>query len=151
GPPGCLVDDVRVGTTWAVVTGGPGVAVEPTNQTQTVGSTAIFSVLATGAPSLVYRWRKNSVNLNDGGNISGANTANLTISNLLQADAGSYSVTITNSLCSVTSSPAILAVNDPAIVTQPATQVVPAGAKASFQVVAAGTAPLSYQWLKDGT
>jgi arylsulfatase A-like enzyme len=151
GPPGCLVDDLRVGTTWAIVTGGPGVALEPASLTQNVGSTAVFSVLATGAPPLVYRWRKNNVSLNDGGNISGANTATLTISNLLQTHAGNYSVTITNSLGSVTSSLATLTVNDPAIVTQPCTQVLPAGATAMFRVVAAGTAPLSYQWLKEGS
>jgi arylsulfatase A-like enzyme len=145
-----LVDDLRVGTTWSVVTGGPGVAVEPTSQTQTAGSSAVFSVLATGAPSLVYHWQKNGLNLNDGGRISGANTANLTINNVLPADAGNYSVTITNSLGSTRSSGATLTVNDPAIITQPTTQVLPMGTNAVFQVVAAGAAPLSYKWYKEG-
>ncbi len=38
----------------------------------------------------------------------------------------------------------------PVIVTQPENQVVVPGATATLRVVAAGTAPLSYQWMKDG-
>jgi hypothetical protein len=38
----------------------------------------------------------------------------------------------------------------PTITTQPANQTVTAGQTASFAVVAAGTAPLSYQWQKNG-
>src|SRR5437764_171597 len=39
----------------------------------------------------------------------------------------------------------------PSITTQPANQTVTAGQMATFAVVAAGTAPLSYQWKKNGT
>lgn len=39
----------------------------------------------------------------------------------------------------------------PSITTQPANQTVTAGQTATFSVVAAGTAPLSYQWQKNGT
>jgi hypothetical protein len=39
----------------------------------------------------------------------------------------------------------------PTITTQPADQVVAAGASASFTVVATGPAPLSYQWRRNGT
>jgi len=39
----------------------------------------------------------------------------------------------------------------PSISTQPANQTVTAGQTASFSVVAAGTAPLTYQWQKNGT
>ena len=38
----------------------------------------------------------------------------------------------------------------PTITTQPASQSVPAGATASFTVVASGSAPLSYQWRWNG-
>src|SRR5207245_2685828 len=38
----------------------------------------------------------------------------------------------------------------PTITTPPANQTVTAGQTASFSVVAAGTAPLSYQWQKNG-
>ena len=39
----------------------------------------------------------------------------------------------------------------PSISTQPANQTVTAGQSATFSVVASGTAPLSYQWRKNGT
>lgn len=38
----------------------------------------------------------------------------------------------------------------PAVITSPSDQTVPIGGSAEFKVVAAGTAPLSYQWSKDG-
>ncbi|MHB8610744.1 MAG: choice-of-anchor D domain-containing protein, partial [Candidatus Acidiferrales bacterium] len=40
---------------------------------------------------------------------------------------------------------------DPTITTPPANQTVTAGQTATFTVVAAGTAPFSYQWQKNGT
>ncbi|TLZ39631.1 MAG: hypothetical protein E6K24_00145, partial [Gammaproteobacteria bacterium] len=39
----------------------------------------------------------------------------------------------------------------PAITTQPASQRVTAGQTATFTVTATGTAPMSYQWQKNGT
>ncbi|TLZ35338.1 MAG: sugar dehydrogenase, partial [Gammaproteobacteria bacterium] len=39
----------------------------------------------------------------------------------------------------------------PAITTQPASQMVVAGQTATFTVTATGTAPVSYQWQKNGT
>src|SRR5438552_11446012 len=39
----------------------------------------------------------------------------------------------------------------PSITTQPANQTVTTGQMATFTVVAAGTAPLTYQWKKNGT
>src|SRR5205823_728060 len=39
----------------------------------------------------------------------------------------------------------------PSIATQPANQTVTVGQTATFTVVATGTAPLSYQWQKNGT
>src|SRR5438132_3603975 len=39
----------------------------------------------------------------------------------------------------------------PSITTQPASQTVTVGQTATFSVVATGTAPLSYRWMKGGT
>src|SRR5208282_698600 len=49
--------------------------------------------------------------LNDGGNNSGAQTSTLTLSNVLAADVGGYSVIVSNAYGSVTSAVAALAVN----------------------------------------
>jgi acid phosphatase len=61
---------------------------------------------------------------------------------------------VSNTAGTVTSAAATLTVNAapvaPSITTQPTSQTVTAGQTASFTVVAAGTAPLSYQWNKNG-
>src|ERR1700758_5830485 len=41
-------------------------------------------------------------------------------------------------------------VSPPSITTQPANQTVMAGQTATFTIVATGTAPLTYQWQKNG-
>ncbi len=149
-PPGCYVDELRIGTSWSIVTGGLDVGTQPTNQTLNAGATATFTALGSGIEPIGYQWRKNGVDLSDGGRISGTASGNLSISNITQLDAGSYTVKITNSSSAVTSAVAVLMVVDPSINTQPTAQVVPAGATATFQVSAGGVAPLSYQWYKNG-
>ncbi len=66
-----------------------------------------------------------------------------------------FTVVVTNAAGSVTSNAATLTVNPapvaPSITTQPASQTVTAGQTATFSVTATGTAPLSYQWQKNGT
>jgi Regulator of chromosome condensation (RCC1) repeat/Fibronectin type III domain/Bacterial TSP3 repeat len=57
---------------------------QPASQVVCAGGSATFSVAATGH-SLAYQWRKDGMNLTDGGNISGAQTPSLTLSNV---DAG---------------------------------------------------------------
>ncbi|MFZ2287987.1 MAG: hypothetical protein WAV93_13495, partial [Bacteroidales bacterium] len=60
-------------------------------QTLCSGANVSFSVSATGT-DLSYQWRKGAVNLVNGGNISGATTATLTLTGINPADAGIYSV-----------------------------------------------------------
>ncbi len=144
--PTAVIDELRIGRSWAFVTGGPEIGTQPATQTRNAGTNATFSVVARGTLPLSYQWQKNGTNLVDGGNISGANTTTLTISNLLAADAGSFVVIVTNSYASITSSVAILTVTDPSILVQPANQTLPPGTNAVFSVVAGGTAPLTYQW-----
>lgn len=85
---------------------------QPTSQTACSGSSAIFSVSTTGTVGS-YQWRKDGINLSDGGNISGATTATLTINPALAADAGSYEVLISGPCTGapVTSTTASLTIN----------------------------------------
>ncbi|WP_334319023.1 immunoglobulin domain-containing protein, partial [Termitidicoccus mucosus] len=131
----------------------PSITTQPVSQTKTAGDSVTFTVTATGDAPLSYQWEKGGSALVDGGRITGATTATLTISTLITDDAGSYTVTVTNSTDNITSAPAALTVNvpppvPPSITTQPASQTKMAGESVTFTVTATGDAPLSYQWKK---
>jgi hypothetical protein len=65
---------------------------------------ATFSVSATGTGPLSYQWRKNTVNLVDGGAVSGATTPTLTFNPADLSDNGStIDCVVTNACGSVTS------------------------------------------------
>ncbi|MEI6786536.1 MAG: immunoglobulin domain-containing protein, partial [Verrucomicrobiota bacterium] len=53
----------------------PTITGQPQSRTNMAGTTATFSVTATGTDPLSYQWRKGGVNLADGGRLSGATTA----------------------------------------------------------------------------
>jgi len=128
----------------------PFITTQPSNQTVNAGQAALFSINAAGTSPLSFQWFKDGAPLTDGVNISGTQTATLTLSNVGGGDAGGYSVIVSNTYGSVTSIVAALTVADPFIITQPVSRSVSSGAIAQFSVVARGTAPLTYQWLKDG-
>ncbi len=84
-------------------------------------------------------------------------TTNLTLANVSVTTAGQYQVIVTSPYGSVTSAVATLAIVSslptnvpPAITQQPQSQTVTNGVTVSFIAVAAGTAPLNYQWFFDG-
>jgi len=126
----------------------PTITVQPQSQTVTAGSTVTFTVSATGTPPLSYQWRRNGVNL------PGATSASLVLANVTEAQAGTYTVVVSNAAGSVTSQPATLTVNPalvaPTITVQPQSQTVTAGGTVTFTVSATGTPPLSYQWRRNG-
>jgi endonuclease/exonuclease/phosphatase family metal-dependent hydrolase len=105
-----FVDDLRVGTTFPdVVTNAPvlerpAIVSPPQNQTVTNGANVTFSVSATGTPPLAYQWQLNNTNL------PGATSSNLTLTAVTFAQAGFYSVVITNVLGSAGSTPVALSV-----------------------------------------
>ncbi len=122
----------------------PAITVHPSSQTVLAPAPASFSVAASGTAPLSYQWRL------DGAPIAGATGSSFTTGATILADNGSqYTVTVTNSVGSATSNPATLTVNaGPSIQVQPASKTVTAPATATFNVIANGTAPLSYQWKK---
>ena len=124
----------------------PSITTQPQNQTVTVGTTATFSVVATGSAPLSYQWSKNSTV------ITGATSSSYTTPATVSGDNGAtFTVTVSNSAGSQTSNTATLTVNSPpTITTQPQNQSVALGSPATFSVIATGTSPLSYQWSKNG-
>ncbi len=81
------------------VLGPPAITMEPQSQTANVGTTVTFLVTVTGAPPLSYQWSFDSQPL------PGATNVNLTLTNVTRAQAGNYSVVVSNAVGSVTSAP----------------------------------------------
>lgn len=124
-------------------TNPPSIGTQPASRTVPTGSNVLFSVAASGTPTLHYQWYFNTNTL-----IAGAAASTFTVINAQLTNAGTYSVVVTNSFGSVTSSIATLVVTNaaPSIATQPQNQSVTLGANAMFSMAATGTAPLTYQW-----
>ncbi len=142
------INQVGRANTLTVVT-PPAITTYPASQTVTTGSNVTFTVTASGSATLAYQWRWG------GTNIASATTSSLTLPNVQPSSAGQYSVRITNSVGSATSSDATLTVNPPAtppsISSHPASQTVATGSNVTFTVTASGTATLAYQWRWGGT
>jgi hypothetical protein len=124
------------------VAGLPFLEVQPQSETAFIGSTAVFTVVASGAPPLTYQWEFN------GSNISGATSTSLVLPNLSLAAQGTYNVLVSDSYGATASENAFLSVTTmpPSILAQPASQTVPTGSSASFSVAVTGATPLDYQW-----
>ncbi len=84
-------------------TGTPAITAQPASLTAPVGSSASFSVAASGV-ALSYQWRRN------GTAISGATQSSYTLADVQTANAGNYDVVVSNSGGPVTSSIAVLTV-----------------------------------------
>jgi hypothetical protein len=144
------VQNVPVVETPLPGTGAPAITTQPLSQTVTAGQSATFSVVATGTAPITYQWRKNGVA------ITGATAPSYTTPATTLADTGAvFVVVLTNSGGTVTSNPATLTVQAsvvaPTLITQPASLTVAVGQTATFSVTASGTAPLTYQWRKNGS
>jgi hypothetical protein len=126
----------------------PSITTQPQSATVTAGTAVNFTVAAGGTSPFTYQWKK------DGNNLAGATGANFALAGAQASDAGSYTVVVTNSAGSATSAAATLVVNAipvaPSITSQPLSVAVKAGSPVSFTVAATGSAPLTYQWKKNG-
>jgi alpha-tubulin suppressor-like RCC1 family protein len=126
----------------------PSIAAQPSGLTLLMGQSGTLSVTANGTAPLSYQWRK------DGVAINGATSASYSIASAKATDAGSYSVVVSNAAGSVTSAAVTVSVSSPtvapSIATQPTGLTLTVGQSGTLSVTANGTAPLSYQWRKDG-
>jgi hypothetical protein len=85
--------------------GPPQINPQPRGTRVNPGASVSFFIGATGTPPLKYQWRRN------GANISGATNPGYTLDNVQFANAGRYSVVVTNVLGSAISLDAVLMVN----------------------------------------
>ena len=131
----------------------PVIVTQPVSAVVYVGGTATFVVDATGASS--YQWYKGSTP------ITGATSPTLSLPNAQQGNEGTYYVIVSNNTGAasadgrVTSNLVYLTVLPivPHITLQPTVYppVAKLGDTVTFTVRAEGTAPLIYQWMKNGT
>src|SRR5262249_24398687 len=125
----------------------PVILVPPVGQTNVVGSTMTFTVVASGSVPMSFRWVRNSIGVLT--NILNTTNCTFTISNAQAAQSGSYRVVLTNSgnLNPVVNAPfAVLIVAPPVITNQPASQTVSPGTDVTFSAGVSGTAPFGFQW-----
>ncbi|HRZ57955.1 MAG TPA: FG-GAP-like repeat-containing protein, partial [Candidatus Paceibacterota bacterium] len=130
----------------------PSLISPPKDQTVFAGESVVFWVTVAGLDPLAYQWQFDGADLQDGDRISGSSTSTLRISPVVPADAGTYTVIVSNVHGSVTSNPAELAVllRPPEITAQPEDQTVISGALATFAVDATGSLPMTFQWRRNG-
>lgn len=130
----------------SVQTVAPMIVQHPESQTVGDGSNVTFSVNVSGTRPMAYQWT------HDGMDISNATDATLVLTNVTLSAAGNYTVVASNISGVATSLVAVLTVVPlpPAIISQPASLAVYDGTNVSFAVTAIGTAPLHYQWWRDG-
>lgn len=110
----------------------PVITTQPTNRSVFPGQSAVFNVAATGVSPLSYQWRFNGTNL------SGATTTTFSRTAAQVAEAGTYTVVITNLTGSITSQPALLKV----LVAPALTQV--RGTRTNFTFAFQSVAAVSY-------
>lgn len=124
----------------------PSFTQQPVSQSCMVGATVTFSVSVAGSPTPSVQWYK------DGTLLSGATTTTLTLSNVAQSAAGTYSAVATNSAGSVTSNGASLSVSGsaPTFTLQPVSQVINAGQTFTLTVAVSGSPTPALQWMKNG-
>jgi len=138
------VDLVPANNTFTSLTSAldaPAITVPPQSLTVTNGSTANFSVTASGTPPLRFQWRFNESDLD------GQTNATLSIFNAQPANAGNYAVRVANQVGAIDSPVVTLAVLVPVNITaSPQSQTVNVGATVLFSVAATGSAPLTFQW-----
>ncbi|MGD9201149.1 MAG: PKD domain-containing protein [Chitinispirillia bacterium] len=134
-------------TQWAAISGTvPTIISMPLSDTVEIGGSALFSVSATGTPSLSYQWQKN------GSDISGAIDSTYSINPVAQSDSGWYKVAVSTIAGDVVSDSAYLFVPVPVVITsQPTDTAVMLGNPFSLSISATGQPPLEFKWLKSGT
>ncbi|MHC4799156.1 MAG: immunoglobulin domain-containing protein, partial [Planctomycetota bacterium] len=74
----------------------PTIAQHPSAVKLHKGQTAQFQITASGDGTLEYQWQRNGSDLTNGGNISGADSDTLTVTNVQSADVGNYRCVVSN-------------------------------------------------------
>ena len=136
-----LFQEVKIEVTSSPV--APSVTTQPIDQTVSSGQNVTFSPVFNGTLPLFYQWYYNTNTV-----LANATNSTLVLTNVQVGDAGGYSVIVSNSSGSATSTVAMLTVNlaAPIITSQPQDVTAIPGENPTFSVTAIGSEPFSYQW-----
>ena len=138
------VGSVYSNTVTLTVNCKPVITTQPTSKKVNEGAKATFKVVASGATSYQWYYRKTSTSAWTAVSNNGT-SATYTLTVAARHNGYQYRCLVANSVGSVYSNTVTLTVNcKPVITTQPTSKKVNEGAKATFKVVASGAT--SYQW-----
>ena len=125
----------------------PVITRSPASQAVSLGEEAHLTVAFRAAPPVLIQWRKDAQDILD------ATNATLDLFNLQLADAGAYTVFLSNRLGAASSDAAQLTVVEqpqpPQIIEPPSPHIAAVGSNVVFNVTASGTS-LVYQWQRNG-
>ena len=116
----------------------PSITTQPSSSTKCEGTAASLTVVASGATS--YQWKKGTTI------ISGATTVTYSIPAVAIAQAGSYTVEVTNACQTVTSTSVTLTVNPKPSITSAAISPVCSGSSVGYNITSDITS--SYSWTR---
>lgn len=144
----------RFGLVRTVSSAGPSILAQPVGGTATAGTAMALAVSVAGGGDLTYQWLK------DGSPITGATAASFAVASVQSADAGAYVARVAHAGGTFDSAAAAVSVAASAPVFGAAGNAISGfggaiktGSRWALTAPepVAGTAPIAYQWMKDGT
>jgi hypothetical protein len=88
----------------------PAITSQPKSVSAVIGENISLSAEATGTAPLSYQWRLNGANLVNGPRVSGVQEATLSLNGVTDAQAGKYTVAVSNAAGTVISTPAVVSI-----------------------------------------
>ena len=152
-------DSCNLAVIGASVLASPAFTAHPQDRSVGVGSSAQFSVTASGSGLLTYQWQRRAAggstwaDLANTATYSGVTTSTLTVSGATSGMNGDQfrCVASYGGTSPVSSEAALMTVvSAPVINTQPVTTSGTAGGSLTLSVAATGSGTLTYQWRRDG-
>ena len=121
------------------------ITVQPNDTHVAIAATLDMSVVASGSGPYSYQWYYGSKK------IDGATESELVITGVARSNSGTYHVKVSNTIEALASRDAEVIVDEPISINfQPLGADIFAGDSATLFVLASGSGPMTFQWLKDG-